>query len=243
MVSSALIDAGPKQTLTDRVYELLLDELIAWRLQPGDIVAEGRLADMFGTSRTPVRESLRMLTEEGFLRVIPRTGYIVVPVTAADVHEVSHMRLVLEPEAAALAAGGIPQEQAEQLIRLSGELPHSVDNHDRSLSPRQVYDYNTYFHLSIARASRNRRLAAAIERLLKEEARVMYHDRTVKDPDYVVREHLSLLHTICAGEPNAARLAMKRHVEGHRDRLFASLMSRDEPTPIGMHPATLRYEE
>lgn len=109
-----------------------------------------------------------------------------------------------------------------------------MDGEGGLLSPRQVYDYNVYFHLGVARASRNRRLAGAIERLQKDEARVMYHDRTVWDPDYVVREHLSLLETICAGDPNAARSAMKRHVEGHRDRLMASLMSRDEPTPIGI---------
>lgn len=69
-MSSTQLGQGAKQTLTDRVYELLLGELIAWRLQPGDIVAESRLAEKFGTSRTPVRESLRTLTEEGFLRVI-----------------------------------------------------------------------------------------------------------------------------------------------------------------------------
>ncbi len=236
MASSVRRQPRTNETLSERVYDLLLDELVSWRLQPGDIVAEGRLAQMFGTSRTPVRESLRMLTEEGFLRVIPRTGYIVVPVTAADVHEVSDMRLILEPEAAALAAGNITAEDAEELVTISRELGDSVEGKDRLLNPRRVYDYNTHFHLSMARASGNRRLAAAIERLLKEEARVMFHDRTVKDPDYVIREHLSLLEIIRTGQPDLAREAMRRHIEGHRDRLMASLISRDAPSPIGLDP-------
>jgi DNA-binding GntR family transcriptional regulator len=234
---SSELDSRANRTLTDHVYELLLDDLITWRLKPGDIVAEGRLAESFGTSRTPVRESLRTLTEEGFLKVIPRTGYIVVPVTAADVHEVSYMRLVLEPEAAGLAVGALSPEEAEELATRTRALPLSLED-NVVLSPRQVYDYNTYFHLSIARASGNRRLAAAIERLLKEEARVMYHDRTVKDPDHVVEEHLALLDTIRSGEPEVARAAMRQHVEGHRDRLFASLTSREEPALIGIDPVS-----
>jgi DNA-binding GntR family transcriptional regulator len=236
MWSSNRTQSTAKQTLSDWVYDRLLDDLIAWRLQPGDIVAEARLAETLGTSRTPVRESLRLLSEEGFLRVIHRKGYIVVPVTAADVYEVSYMRLLLEPEAAALVAGNMTPEADDVLLAAAGELRANLDGHDGPLSPRQVYDNNTRFHLSIARASGNRRLARAVERLLKEESRVMYHDQTVKDPEYVVKEHLSLLETVRSGQPDLARRAMRKHIEGNRDRLMASLTSSDPPSPIGIGP-------
>ncbi len=218
------------QTLAKEVYDLLLDELITWRLRPGDIIAEGRLAKRLGTSRTPVRESLKVLTEEGFLRVIPRTGYVVVPVTVADIHEVSHMRLLLESEAAALAAERMSQDAIDKLRCCSEEVQRTASEQQLA---GQVYDYNAHFHLSIAYASGNKRLAAAIEKLLKEEARVMFHDETVKDVDFVVGEHLKLLDVISTGEPKRARSAMRRHIEGHQERLLASLSSEQVQIAIG----------
>ncbi len=68
-----------------QAYDALLEELTTWRFQPGDILVEEELAQKFGTSRTPVREALRTLVAEGFLRVMPRSGYLVLPLTPKDV--------------------------------------------------------------------------------------------------------------------------------------------------------------
>ncbi|HBY97513.1 MAG: GntR family transcriptional regulator [Ardenticatenaceae bacterium] len=224
--------------MSKQVYDELLEALITWELHPGDILIESRLAERFNTSRTPIREALKVLAGEGFLKVIPRTGYVVCPVTFEDVHEVAYMRQILEPEAAALTASRIELESVQatlnELERITKELAAASTRGQERIDPRDIYNYNTHFHLSIAHASGIRRLAGAIDVLLKEEARVMFRDRTVKDAPFVTGEHLALLEVIRAGNPDRARLAMKAHVEGNRGRLLESLLSSRSTTLISL---------
>lgn len=233
---SATLNETAKQ-----VYDRLLTELIDWTLEPGDILVESRLAERFDTSRTPVREALKVLVGEGFLKAIPRTGYVVRTVTLEDVREVCYMREILEPEATALTAERVTDADVrttiDELEACTQDLEaHSLQHGEDAVEARELYDYNTYFHLSIAHMSGISRLVTAISRLLKEEERVMFHDTTVKAPLFVAREHLELLDVIRTGDPEGARVAMRQHVQGNQDRLIDSLISRGNEIQVSISP-------
>ena len=63
---------APRQSLTDQVYESLREEILKVQWAPGDIVAEPELAGRYGVSKTPVREALRLLVQDGWVLVLPR---------------------------------------------------------------------------------------------------------------------------------------------------------------------------
>jgi DNA-binding GntR family transcriptional regulator len=73
-------DVAPSaRSLTEQVYDHLLELILNAQLRPGEMVLEPPLATYFGVSKTPVREALRMLTHDGWVVTIPRKGYLIKP--------------------------------------------------------------------------------------------------------------------------------------------------------------------
>jgi DNA-binding GntR family transcriptional regulator len=218
------------------VYDKIWHDLVTWRFRPSDILAEGQLASRFGTSRTPVRESLRKLAEEGFLRVVPRAGYVVLPVTLNDVHEALHLRQLLESEAAALAASALTDEVAEELeswwTEFERAMPESEDDFDAVEASIVTFD----LHVQIARASGSRRLADLIETLIMQTTREVLHPKAIGNRSFAVREHRILLEGVLSRDPARARAAVISHLEGHRSRLLEALVSEPTKTELGISP-------
>jgi DNA-binding GntR family transcriptional regulator len=153
----------------DRLYQALRRDILSLALAPGRLLVEGALARRFGTSKTPVREALACLEQDGLVEGLPRRGYLVTPVTVRDVYELFEMRAALEGAAAQLAATRITDQELtrlEELMRL-GASPAA------RRAVRRGLDRNREFHLIIARASRNARLARLVERTLGEMTRLI----------------------------------------------------------------------
>lgn len=92
------------QSRTESLLVAIRDRIRTAQIAPGEVIAENQFTEEFGVSRTPVRETFRLLTTEGWLQVLPRKGYLVRPLNLTDIREVMDMRIILEPELAARAA-------------------------------------------------------------------------------------------------------------------------------------------
>src|SRR5215216_7910700 len=144
--------------LTARVYAALKHDIITCQLRPGQQVVEQQLAERYGASKTPIREALNTLRQEGYVEVVPRRAYVIAPVSVQDVQHIFHVRLLLEPSAAELAAQRVSGEQLAELRRLA--------QHRSNQSRSERMAANRTFHLAVAEASGNARLVAFIGRLL-----------------------------------------------------------------------------
>ena len=82
--------------LRDLVFEALKDAILTQKLHPGERLLESELADELGVSRTPVREAIRKLEQEGLVVMIPRKGAYVDGISLKDIHEVYEIRAALE---------------------------------------------------------------------------------------------------------------------------------------------------
>jgi DNA-binding GntR family transcriptional regulator len=154
------------------LYKHLKQEIITCKLRPGEMIFERSLMRRYGVSRTPVREALKTLIQEGLVESVPGTCYLVAPVTTKDVVELFDMRRILEEAAAIRAAARIKEEQLDELERLMGE-PHSLDDEESLI---RWYDTNTEFHVGIARVSGNDRLVQALRAVLEDISRVYLLD-------------------------------------------------------------------
>lgn len=222
------------QSLAQWVYDKSWHELVTWRFKPSDIIAEEQLAARFGTSRTPVRESLKKLAEEGFLKVVPRAGYVVLPVTLNDVHEALHLRQLLESEAAALAATRLTAEAADRLESWWTEFERAIAESEDKFDAVEASTVTFDLHVEIARASGSRRLAQAIETLIIQTAREVLHPRAIGDRAYAVREHRMLLEGVLSGDPVKAREAATRHLAVHKARLLEALLVEPSKTALSI---------
>jgi DNA-binding GntR family transcriptional regulator len=213
-------------TATDGAYEHLKRLILTGGLAPGVELREGALTESSGFGRTPVREALRRLVQEGFVEVRPRQGYRVAVVTLASVRDLFEMRLLLEPAAAELAATRASQEDLAALHDLAHEsyVPGDPNSYERFL------ERNREFHVRVAKAAGNERLASTLRVLLEEMQRLFFislsGDGTAVE---LVHEHHELHDALLARDAARARLVVIDQIEASRSRVMAGLLAGANP--------------
>lgn len=205
-------------SLTEKLTNVLRQRVVSGELPPGTVVVEPRLAEEFSVSKTPVRESLRQLSSEGFLQVLPKKGYLVRSVTLDDLYETLDMRLLLEPYAAGAAAEKADAPVVAELrAHLAEQERLAVD------SPIESMHFAQRFHELLAHSSGNSRVKAALERCFADTARAHYvlpGMQRYMSASQEVQEHRRILKAIEAGSPDVARQAMAEHLKSIRETML-----------------------
>jgi DNA-binding GntR family transcriptional regulator len=208
--------------LAAHVYQDLKQDILRCELRPGQAVYEGRLAERYGVSKTPIREALNALRHEGYVQVVPRRGYLIAPVSVQDVQHMFHVRLLLEPSAAELAAQRVTGEELAELRRLAQRRP------GQGRTERMAA--NRAFHLAVAAASRNPRLVAFIGKLLEEVERVYHLGLDLKEADADQSDHhQALVDALMKGDHHLARDIMAEAVQTSRKRVLEALVTTEAP--------------
>jgi DNA-binding GntR family transcriptional regulator len=198
-------------SLAQQLYDSVKREIVEHRLRPETILAEATLAEQYGVSRAPAREALKQLATFGFVRVVPRVGYIVSSVSVRDFDEIFALRLVLEPLAVELAMRRLDDEDAvrlEQLARRVWEIPIRPHT-DRGGLLAQV---NADFHREISRIAGNSRLEQTIGGLIDELERFMHMLAYSDAVSSLMNEHMMLLETMRSGDAQAAASLMREQL-------------------------------
>jgi len=190
----------------DRVYRSLRKEILTLTLSPRQMLIEAALARRFKVSKTPIREALAVLQRDGLVEALPRKGYLVTPITVRDVQNLLELRVALEGAAAELAA---PRLTPDDLAHL--ESLRAPQDPDAPGGMQRFLDYNREFHLTIARASGNSRLAALIEQVNEEMSRMIA-------ASYQIGEHGLVIDALRTGDPQRARVAMIEHIASSQGR-------------------------
>jgi DNA-binding GntR family transcriptional regulator len=210
---AAVTPSKPTGNLADHVFQQVKREILENSVGPDTILAEGPLATRFNVSRAPAREALKRLAERGFVRSVPRVGYIVTSVSLRDYDEVFQMRFALEPLAVELAVPRLTAADAEELERSAAAVAVIAaleDPADRGVRLAQV---NAEFHRAIARISGNHRLARTIGSLIDELERVMRMLAYDPGVEEVRDEHPRLVRVMRGGDAAAAGRLMRDQLQ------------------------------
>jgi len=209
-VAGPEVDVAPSaRSLTEQVYDHLLELILNAELRPGSMVLEPSLASYFGVSKTPVREALRMLTHDGWVVTIPRKGYLIKPLQLADVSEVFGLRMMIEP---ALFAEAARQASADSIAKLRAQVERQSDE---SASVPESLQAAREFHLLGAAISRNRRAGEVVSGLLHEIRRL--HHLMPEISEHIssaeeVKAHAEILAAVERHDPDAAAERMREHL-------------------------------
>jgi len=204
-------------TKKDRVYTLVKDAIISGDLEAGHIFSIDELSQRFKSGKTPTREALIVLTHEGLIDPIPRSGYLVTPITIKDVLEIFHLRTILEVEAIGLAVGRITEDHLAALRSSLGEEAALSRTMLGKGSYRRAYELNKEFHLAIAQASGNSRLMRLIEQHIDEMERILARDPYIIEP----QQHVGIIEALERRDKAAAQLTMRQHLEETKVRLMS----------------------
>jgi GntR family transcriptional regulator, transcriptional repressor for pyruvate dehydrogenase complex len=227
---SSIQDSRPS-TLAGRVYEQLCARMAGGDFPPNSrLPPEHELAAMLGVSRPVLRTALSRLRDEGFIvsrqgagsfvRDRTRSALAFSPVeTIADIQRCYEFRLTIEPEAA-FSAALRHNESALRRMEAALELLSDATNNQRH---REDVDFS--FHLAVTEAANNHYYSSTMQ-ALKEHIFVGMHMHGLSlsgakaKLQNVLAEHRAIYDAIRNGEPEKARDAMHKHLEGSRDRLF-----------------------
>jgi DNA-binding GntR family transcriptional regulator len=209
-----------KHSISDQAYQNIKSDIVACLFDPGQWIAQSELADRYQVGLTPVREALRRLAQEGFVRAMPRMGYVVSPITAQDIHELYELRLILETAAARLAA---ERASGEDLKRIRDAAQTTYQYKDRQSYTRFLLS-NANFHVSIAAASRNHRLAFEISRTMDELTRVFHLGLDLRDSaEEMRRDHQALAEALSAHDAALAEQHVRSEILTSRARVLEAL--------------------
>lgn len=208
-------------TRVEQAYLELKHRIVHGMYPPGAPLSEAKLARALHTSRTPVREALTRLLEEGYVERMPARGFFVARVTITLIQNVFEVRRLLEGAAAARAAELADAQALEHLKRLA----HFEYETGNPASFRRAVEANSQFHVVLALASRNAIFVDVIRHCLDQVTRLIAlgldHEPL---QDSASCEHQTVVDAIARRDPEAARRAVERHLDSSSQRIMEALM-------------------
>jgi DNA-binding GntR family transcriptional regulator len=208
--AAAAAPAASRGKLADQVYERLKAELHDFALVPGDRFSEVEVGTRLGVSRTPVREALFRLRDEGWLGVESKSGWFVRPIDFDRLDELYDLRIILEHASVArLCARAEPCPELEAL-----KAAWLVPAAGRLADGRAVGTLDEQFHTTLVRAAGNAEVARVHADVTARIRIVRRLDFTRADRiDATYAEHARILRAVMQRRTEQAQLLLRSHIE------------------------------
>ena len=203
------LNANAYLPLRDVVFHTLREAILRGDLKPGERLMELQLASKLGVSRTPIREAIRMLQQEGLAVTVPRKGAEVAKMTEKDMEDVLLIREALEILAVQLACDNITKEQLLLLEEKVLEFERVIETGDIKLIAQADID----FHDIIYNAARNPRLMGMLNNLREQIYR--YRVEYLKDEKnypHLMEEHRQIIEGLKRRQKDYVAEMMKNHL-------------------------------
>jgi DNA-binding GntR family transcriptional regulator len=202
--------------LSSSVVTTLKEQIVHWHYPPEHRLTEEELCKTFGVSRSPVREALRVLASDGFVKKLPNRGYVVKQYTIEEIEELYEVRLALELYTVERLA---TKKQTTQLAAELADLKQTWTEllKESSKKPEEFAILDTLFHDTLARALGNASLLRCL-RIINERLtlfRMLDFDRRDR-AEHTCHQHLEILERILAKDAPGARAAMRKNIEEGR---------------------------
>jgi DNA-binding GntR family transcriptional regulator len=195
----------------DVVYDFVKERVLDGGYPGGELLSEGEVSGALGVSRTPVREAFLVLEAEGLMRLYPKRGALVVPVSAEEIRDVMETRLLIERHAAGRVARDGPDlsEALGSLLELQERLVGEGDRLGFTEADRR-------FHGAIVAAAGNAILEGLYDSL-RDRQRRMSAITIARTPDAArrfLREHRGIAEALARRDPEAAVALVEAHLRG-----------------------------
>jgi len=188
-----------RRSLGDQIYELLRDDIVYIRLEPGAMIYENEIAERLGVSRTPVREAFRLLANEQLIVIEPQRGTRIAPISANKVTEAWFVRERLEVGAFRLVAGKWNETVAAQYDKPLGSLLEEQAAAAQDRDALRLLKLDEDMHRLVIEITGNQTLLQVVMQMRAHLNRVRYLALTisgVEGLERIVSEHRSILEAI-----------------------------------------------
>ncbi|MFB9908315.1 GntR family transcriptional regulator [Allokutzneria oryzae] len=203
----------------ERAYEFLKDTVLSDPEQQGTFISEQDVADRIGVSRTPIREALLLLAAEDLVRLVPKKGAYIAPVSGREISELMELRGMVERHAAehVINSGAVPVEGMREALERQRLLSRGGD-------AREFIDWDRRFHAALVAATGNELMIKMYEGLRARQVRcgVAALFRSAGRRDAVLAEHEAIVRALADSDVAAAAAAISEHLEATRRVLLSA---------------------
>ncbi len=205
-----------RNSLGQKATQLLRKMLLDGNFAQGQRLVEDRIATELGISRTPLREALHRLAQEGLLEKRPRGGYVIRPLKRTEVEDALTIRSMLESHAASLAAQRSTDEQ-------KASLQDNVDTFEKFCDAEdipQLVELNEAFHLLLRECAHSPLLQQLLHELDGITERMLRPIISAVDAQWTHKDHARIATCIAKADIEGARKAMADHVLHGKKTIF-----------------------
>lgn len=188
-------------SLAQTVSQYLREQIISGQLKPGDRLLEQQLARSFEVSQPTIREALKELEYEGFIRKVSLKGSFVTQIDKKDLQKISEVRLVLEQLAVRDATSRMTAETEEKLSEALRRLESEVRNKDRV----EIHRWDLAFHRAIWGQSDNQYLQSSLHRLVPSLLAFVLSQQTFAGFRDSIEQHRKILEGLRSRDPLKAQ--------------------------------------
>jgi DNA-binding GntR family transcriptional regulator len=198
------------ETLTERAYRELEEEIVTLRIAPGTVVSEAILSRRLGVGRTPVREALQRLAREWLVVIMPRRGIVVSEIDPVRQLKLLEARREIERFLAQSAAKRSTPAQRHRFAEIAAGMDQAAQRNDDIAFMRLDREFN----LLLLEAAANEFAASAMSLMNGLSRRFWYvHYKEVADLPLAARLHAASARAIGSGDQQAAAIASDRLVD------------------------------
>ena len=217
-----------QECLVDVAYDTIHRAIICNELKPGTALSEGALSEQLGISRTPIREALKKLEDEGLVRIVPRRGAFVTDLSAEDVVAIYQLREALECYAIQFVPAYGDPEALDGLAAEVAQAPAWLESNDVDM----INDLDIRLHRFVARSSHNPLIVRLVDQLLHQVQRLRTMTPTVPGRlAQQMEEHRRIIAGLKSGDVDQAQEALRGHLQAVRDTAV-QIKLRTEQRPV-----------
>lgn len=214
---------GSPTLSTADIYTLLRDEIVQGKLNPGERLVEKNLCERLGASRGYVREALKLLGADGFVKLSHGKGATVVKISPQEVKDLYEVLAVLEAKSVELAAPHLDISDIERLTTINAAMKGCIDSKDRIFARTTWQEENFRFHRIFEEKSGNNELRDMLESVRWRAFDFRYVYFFEQHFDLFSSQHTLMIEAIQEKAYAKARRIMEDHVEKASDVVLRSL--------------------
>jgi DNA-binding GntR family transcriptional regulator len=214
----SIVNTAAAQLAQERVYAYIKEAIVAVHLRPGQRLRSEEIAQAVNASRTPVREALSRLAQEGLVERESGWGYVIKHVSVKDVLDLFNVREALEVEAAREVAPHLDDHIIAELVHLNAIAEQLFSDGDVEGFLRQ----NRQFHETLARATGNRllqQMLGSIHDRVRQVGTLLVelHEPRLKE---LLLENRRIVSAIRKKDPSALECAVRHHIRRGREHVM-----------------------
>ena len=211
---------GPKKTLVEQTYDILVDAICSGELEPGERLTQDEIAARLDVSRQPVNSAIAILKANGFVEDTGRRGVVVSAIDTSQFNSIYGFRAVVEPFAVTLAATRLAEDAGTEAERILQRGWAAVKADDI----RGLIQSDMEFHEMIYRWSGNHVVESSMrinwQHLRRGMAEVLRNPGAAR-PSW--DDHTRIVEALLAGDSEVASVTMKDHIERAHSRTIEAI--------------------